>query len=41
MGTEMKTKEPLAIMTCNDDEEFSDIVNWVFQALFLERSKVR
>ena len=34
MGTKMKTKEPLAIVTRNDDREFSDIVNWVVQALF-------
>ena len=28
------TKEPLAIVSRNDDREFSDIVNWVLQALF-------
>jgi len=28
------TKEPLAIVTRNNDREFSDIINWVVQALF-------
>ena len=33
-GDVMKTKEPLAFVTRNNDREFSDIVNWVMQALF-------
>lgn len=31
-GTEFK--DPLAVVTRNDDREFSDVVNWVVQALF-------
>jgi len=34
VGTQMKTKEPLAIVTRNNDREFSDTINWVVQALF-------
>ncbi|KAL7551324.1 hypothetical protein ACHAWF_014510 [Thalassiosira exigua] len=34
LGKEMMTKEPLAIATRNSDREFSDIVNWIVQALF-------
>lgn len=34
MGTQMKTKEPLAMATRKDDHEWSDVVNWVLQALF-------
>ena len=33
-GKKMMTKEPLAIVTRNNDREFSDIINWVVQALF-------
>jgi len=33
LGTQMKTKEPLAIVTRNSDRVFSDVVNWVLQAL--------
>ena len=32
-------KEPLAIVTHVDDREFSDIVNWVLQALFFGEEK--
>ena len=34
MGTKRLTKEPHGILTNNHDREFSDIVNWVVQALF-------
>lgn len=34
VGNETKTKEPLSIVTRNDDREFSDVINWVVQALF-------
>ena len=34
VGTKLKTKEPHAIVTRNNDHEFSDIMNWVVQALF-------
>ena len=34
VGREMVTKEPLAIVTRDDDAEFSNAVNWVLQALF-------
>ena len=34
VGEELKTKEPLAIVTRKEDREFSDIINWVLQALF-------
>ena len=33
-GTKLQTTEPLAIVTRIGDQEFSDIVNWVVQALF-------
>ncbi|KAL7532749.1 hypothetical protein ACHAXR_006489, partial [Thalassiosira sp. AJA248-18] len=32
-GNNTMTKEPLAIVTRNNDREFSDIINWVVQAL--------
>jgi len=34
VGNMLLTKEPLAIVTRNNDREFSDIINWVVQALF-------
>merc|ERR1719401_1628812 len=34
VGREMMTKEPLAMVTRNSDVEFSNVVNWVVQALF-------
>lgn len=34
IGEKMVSKEPLAIVTRNNDVEFSDIVNWMVQALF-------
>jgi len=34
VGDKFFTKEPLAIVTRNNDREFSDIVNWVLHALF-------
>jgi len=34
VGNQLKTKEPLAAVTRNNDREFSDIVNWVIQALY-------
>mmetsp|Transcript_12157 Transcript_12157/g.26228 ORF Transcript_12157/g.26228 Transcript_12157/m.26228 type:complete len:366 (-) Transcript_12157:119-1216(-) len=34
LGHKMMTKEPLAIVTRNTDQEFSDIINWVVQALY-------
>ena len=34
VGNELMTKEPLAIVTRNDDREFSDIINWVVHAIF-------
>jgi len=34
VGEELKTKEPLSIVTRKGDPEFSDIINWVLQALF-------
>ena len=34
LGNKMKTKEPHAIITRNNDRELSDIINWVVQALF-------
>lgn len=33
LGSKTKTNEPLAIVTRNTDREFSDVVNWVLQAL--------
>eukprot|EP00956_Cyclotella_meneghiniana_P017722 scaffold29126_cov67-Cyclotella_meneghiniana.AAC.2 len=33
-GSKTFTNEPLAIVTRNDEAEWSDIVNWVMQALF-------
>jgi len=38
-GEVMKTKEPLAFATRNGDREFSDIVNWVIQALFFDEEQ--
>ena len=35
VGEKMMTNEPLAFVTRKNDREFSDIVNWVLQALFL------
>eukprot|EP00580_Thalassiosira_gravida_P000742 CAMPEP_0201599198 /NCGR_PEP_ID=MMETSP0492-20130828/752_1 /ASSEMBLY_ACC=CAM_ASM_000837 /TAXON_ID=420259 /ORGANISM="Thalassiosira gravida, Strain GMp14c1" /LENGTH=875 /DNA_ID=CAMNT_0048061747 /DNA_START=60 /DNA_END=2687 /DNA_ORIENTATION=- len=34
VGDKFFTKEPLAIVTRNNDREFSDIINWVLHALF-------
>lgn len=34
IGKKLFTKEPQAIVTRNTDREFSDVVNWVLQALF-------
>lgn len=34
LGKKMVDKNPLAIVTRNNDREFSDVVNWVVQALF-------
>ena len=34
VGDKQNTKEPLAAVTRNDDEEFSDVINWVLNALF-------
>jgi len=34
VGNKTISKEPLAIVTRKDDREFSDIINWVVQALF-------
>ena len=34
LGDKLMTKEPLAAVTQNNDQPFSDIVNWVIQALF-------
>merc|ERR1719379_3402690 len=34
LGNETLTKDPHAIVTRNTDREFSDVVNWVVQALF-------
>ena len=34
VGEELKTKEPLAIVTRKGDREFSDVINWVLQSLF-------
>eukprot|EP00581_Thalassiosira_minuscula_P000852 CAMPEP_0183743076 /NCGR_PEP_ID=MMETSP0737-20130205/65031_1 /TAXON_ID=385413 /ORGANISM="Thalassiosira miniscula, Strain CCMP1093" /LENGTH=1112 /DNA_ID=CAMNT_0025978681 /DNA_START=259 /DNA_END=3597 /DNA_ORIENTATION=- len=34
LGDRIFTKEPLSIVTRNDDREFSDIVNWALHALF-------
>jgi len=34
-GEKTMTKEPLAMVTRNTDREFSDIVNWVLQALLI------
>ena len=34
LGDKLMTKEPLAIVTRNDNREFTDITNWVVQALF-------
>ena len=34
VGDKLKTKEPLSVATRKDDKEFSDVVNWVVQALF-------
>ena len=34
IGSKTFTNEPLAIVTRNDEAEWSDIVNWVMQALF-------
>ena len=39
VGEELKTKEPLAIVTRKGDQEFSDIINWVLQALFYGEEK--
>jgi len=33
VGSKMMTKDPLAVVTRNNDREFSDITNWVVQAL--------
>ena len=35
VGEKMMSNEPLAFVTRKADREFSDIVNWVLQALFL------
>ena len=34
VGAKTLSKEPLAIVTRQNDREFSDIINWVMQALF-------
>lgn len=34
VGEKLLTQDPHAIVTRNTDEEFSDVVNWVVQALF-------
>lgn len=34
VGEDVMTKEPYAVVTRNDHAEFSDIINWVVQALF-------
>ena len=34
VGVHLMTKEPLAIVTRPDDREFSDVIDWVLQALF-------
>ena len=34
VGNKLMTKEPLAIVTRNNDREFSDITNWVVHALY-------
>ena len=34
VGKELKTKEPLSIVTRQNDREFSDVINWVIQAMF-------
>ena len=34
LGDKLVTKEPFAIVTRSGDQEFSDIINWVIQALF-------
>ena len=39
VGEELKTKEPLSIVTRKGDQEFSDIINWVLQALFYGEEK--
>jgi len=39
MGDRLMTNEPYAVVTRNDDSEFSDIINWVVQALFYGEEK--
>ncbi|KAL9179839.1 hypothetical protein ACHAXT_007809 [Thalassiosira profunda] len=34
VGGTVRSKSPLAIVTRNDDREFSDVLNWVVQALY-------
>ncbi len=34
VGDKLMTKEPLAVVSRNNDREFSDIINWVVHALF-------
>ena len=33
LGNKMLTKEPLAIVTRNNDQEWTDVINWVIRAL--------
>jgi len=34
VGDKLMTKEPLSIVTRNNDREFSDVINWVVHSLF-------